>query len=140
MKIKTETQNQPILTSQRIAQVCLFLFAFIGIFGGTLQMFLGEPDTSPRLDNIHRFLAGVYLACGFISLWTALTIKKQDTLIFLLALGGLLGATGRLVSMNVVGLPEPNSVWIGYLSSEIIIPIIMIFAQLKTNQKLKGTK
>jgi hypothetical protein len=41
------------LYSQKITQICLFLFAAISIFGGILQMFLGEPDTSPRLDNIH---------------------------------------------------------------------------------------
>lgn len=34
--------------SQRITQVCLFIFAFIAIFGGILQMYLGEPETTPR--------------------------------------------------------------------------------------------
>jgi len=29
-------------TSQRIVQVCLFLFAVIALFGGTLQMYLGS--------------------------------------------------------------------------------------------------
>ena len=86
-----------MVPAQRIVQICLFLFAGIAIFGGTLQMYLGEPDTTPRLDNIHRFLAGVYLACGFICFWTAITIKQQNTLVFLIALAGLLGATGRLV-------------------------------------------
>ena len=65
------TTKLPLLPSQRIAQICLFLFAAIAIFGGILQMYLGEPDTTPRLDNIHRFLAGVYLACGFICFWAA---------------------------------------------------------------------
>ena len=55
-----------MLTSQRVAQVCLFLFAAIALFGGTVQMYLGQPDTTPRLDNIHRFLAGIYFGtvCG----------------------------------------------------------------------------
>jgi len=126
-----------MVPAQRIVQICLFLFAGIAIFGGTLQMYLGEPDTTPRLDNIHRFLAGVYLACGFICFWTAITIKQQNTLVFLIALAGLLGATGRLVSMSKVGLPEPSTPWIVYLLAEIIIPVIIIISQLISNQKLK---
>ena len=46
-------------TSQRIAQVCLYLVAAIALVGGTVQMVLGQPETTPRLDNVHRFLAGV---------------------------------------------------------------------------------
>jgi hypothetical protein len=50
--------------SQRVVQVCLFLVAAIAMLGGTLQMFLGQPDTLPRLDNVHRFMAGVYLSAA----------------------------------------------------------------------------
>jgi membrane associated rhomboid family serine protease len=123
--------------AQRIVQICLFLFAAIAIFGGTLQMYLGEPDTTQRLDNIHRFLAGIYLACGFICFWTAVTVKQQNTLVFLVALAGLFGATGRLISMSKVGLPEPSTPWIIYLLVEIIIPVIIIISQMISNQKLK---
>ena len=52
--------TEPALsTSQAIVQVCLFLVAAIAMLGGAIQMFLGQPDTSPRLDNVHRFMAGV---------------------------------------------------------------------------------
>lgn len=61
--------NPPMLTSQRVVQVCLFLVAAIVMFGGALQMYLGEPDTSARLDNVHRFMAGVYFSTGFITLY-----------------------------------------------------------------------
>ena len=61
--------------------------AAIALMGGTLQMILGEPDTSPRLDNVHRFMAGVYLSTGFINFWAAITIRRQGTLVYLLALG-----------------------------------------------------
>ena len=53
---------------QRIVQISLLLVAGIAIPGGTLQMYLGQPETGPRLDNIHRFMAGVYLSTGFIIL------------------------------------------------------------------------
>ena len=126
-----------MLPSQRIVQICLFLFAAIAIFGGTLQMYLGEPDTTPRLDNIHRFLAGVYLACVLICFWAAATLQQQNTLVFLIAIAGLLGATGRLISMSKVGVPEPNTPWIIYLLSETFIPVIIIVSQVITNKKLK---
>jgi hypothetical protein len=122
-------------TSQRIVQVCLFLFAAIALFGGSVQMYLGEPDTTPRLDNIHRFLAGIYLGCGIICLWAGVTIQKQNTLVFLICFAVLLSGTGRLISMSVVGLPEPNGLWLGYVSSELIVPIIAIIGQVVTNRK-----
>jgi hypothetical protein len=57
--------------SQRTVQVCLFIMAAIALLGGVLQMSLGQPDTTPRLDNVHRFLAGIYLGCGIIAAWAA---------------------------------------------------------------------
>src|SRR3954466_3039081 len=104
--------------SQRIVQICLFLVAAIAFTGGTLQMVLGEPESGPRLDNVHRFMAGVYLSTGFNNFWAALTIRRQGTLIHLLALGVFFAGTGSLVSISRVGLPEPVSFWLGYLFPE----------------------
>jgi hypothetical protein len=133
-------QSQPMLVSQRIAQTCLLLFAAIALFGGTVQMYLGEPDTTPRLDNIHRFLAGIYFGCGIICAWTGGTIRKQNTLVFLICVAVLLSGCGRLLSMRIVGLPEPHGLWLGYLGSEMIVPIICIAAQWSTHQKLSSGK
>ena len=72
--------------SQRIVQVCLFLFAAIALSGGALQMYLGQPETTPRLDNVHRFLAGIYLGCGLICLWAAITVRRHSTLVLLIGL------------------------------------------------------
>jgi hypothetical protein len=115
----------PLSTSQIVVQVCLFLVAAIAVFGGTLQMVLGQPDTSPRLDNVHRFMAGVYLGTGIVCLWAALTVRQQGTLVYLLALGILLAGVGRLVSIAKVGLPQPAAVWLGYLVPELLVPFIM---------------
>ena len=114
--------------SEIVVQVCLFLVAAIAMFGGALQMFLGQPDTSARLDNVHRFMAGVYLSTGVISLWAALTVRQQGFLIYLLALGVLLAGVGRLVSIAKVGLPKPTAVWLGYLIPELTLPVIIVVA------------
>ena len=129
--------NAPLLLSQKITRVCLFLVSAIALFGGTVQMILGEPETTARLDNVHRFMAGVYFSCGFIALWAAITIRQHNTLVFLIALAAFLGGTGRLVSMSIVGLPEPHALWLGYLIPELSIPVIIVISQLTTNRKLR---
>jgi hypothetical protein len=125
----------PLLASQRVVQVCLFVVAAICLFGGTLQMYLGQPETTPRLDNVHRFLAGVYLSTAFISFWAAMTIRQQGTLVYLLALGVLLAGVGRLVSISQVGLPEPAGVWLAYLVPELLLPGIIVAAHLTTGRR-----
>lgn len=118
----------PLTVSQLVVQVCLFLIAAIALLGGALQFVLGQPDTSPRLDNVHRFMAGVYFSTGLISLWAAFTIRRQDVLVYLLAFGVLLAGVGRLVSIAKVGLPKPTAVWLGYLVPELLLPFIMAAA------------
>lgn len=119
----------PVETSltlaQHIVQAGLLLVAAIAIFGGSLQMYLGQPDTSARLDNVHRFMAGVYLSTGIICLWAGVTIRQQGVLVYLLALGVLLAGVGRLVSIVKVGLPKPTAVWLGYLIPELLLPFII---------------
>lgn len=122
------TPEAPLLASQVVVQVCLFLVAAIALFGGALQMYLGQPDTSPRLDNVHRFMAGVYFSTGVISFWAAVTIRQQGTLVYLLALGVFLAGIGRLVSISKVGLPKPAAVWLGYLVPELLLPVIIVVA------------
>jgi hypothetical protein len=115
--------------SQKVVRACLFVFAAIALMGGTLQMYLGQPDTTPRLDNVHRFLAGIYLGCGFICLWAAITVRQQGTLVYLIALAVFLAGCGRLLSMSIVGLPQPPAVWLGYLIPELLLPIVAAVAQ-----------
>src|SRR5262245_65620313 len=96
-------RNPPLLASQRVVQICLFLFAAIGLIGGALQMYLGQPETTPRLDNVHRFLAGVYLGTALICLWEGITVRQQGTLVYVLSLGVCLGGTGTLFTIRLVG-------------------------------------
>ena len=126
--------TSPMLTSQRVVQVCLFLVSAIAMLGGSLQMFLGQPDTAPRLDNVHRFMAGVYLSTGLINFWAASTVRHQGMLVYLLALGVLLAGIGRLVSISQVGLPAPSAVWLGYLIPELLLPVVIALAHAATNR------
>ena len=101
-------------------------------------MYLGQPETSPRLDNVHRFLAGVYLGTGIICLWAGITVRQQGTLVYLLALGIILAGTGRLLSMSHVGVPEPAALWLGYLVPELLLPWIMVVAQMLVQRRTRA--
>ena len=124
----TPAPDLPLTVAQHVVQVCLFVVALIAMAGGALQMVLGQPDTSPRLDNVHRFMAGVYFSTGLIAAWAAVTIRQQGVLVYLLAVGVLLAGIGRLVSIAKVGLPKPAAVWIAYLVPELAIPVIIAIA------------
>ena len=106
--------NTPLPASQRVVQLCLFLFAAIGLFGGALQMYLGQPETTPRLDNVHRFMAGVYFSTGVIAFWAAMTVGRQSTLVFLLAFGVLIvtilvaGSLWIMANLNDNMMPPPE--------------------------------
>jgi Domain of unknown function (DUF4345) len=123
-----------MLASQRVVQLCLLLVGAVAVLGGALQMYVGQPETSPRLDNLHRFMAGVYLATGIISFWAARTIRRQGTLVYLLALGVLFAGVGRLVSISQVGLPAPAVVWLGYLVPELLLPVVIAAAHTATSR------
>lgn len=120
--------DMPLSTSQIVARVILLAFAGIAVFGGSLQLYLGQPDTSPRLDNIHRFMAGIYLFMGIICAWAAWTVRAQGTLVYLVAAGVFVAGCGRLLSMSQVGLPEPRALWLGYLAPELLLPWVLAFA------------
>lgn len=125
-------EGVPLLTSQIIVRVGLFLTAAIAMVGGGLQMYLGQPDTSPRLDNVHRFMAGVYFSTGLISLWTGITIQQQGVLVYLIAFSIFFAGVGRLISIKKVGLPKPDVVWIGYLIPELSLPFIIAIAHYQS--------
>ena len=86
------------------------------------------------LDNVHRFMGGVYLTMGIISLWAAVTVRQQRTLVYLIAFGIFMGGLGRLLSISKLGLPEPAGVWLGYLIPELVFPVVIAAAQWATHR------
>ncbi len=84
--------------------------------------------------DVHRFMAGIYFGCGLICFWAALTIRQQDTLVFLIAASVFIAGCGRLLSISKVGIPEPHAVWLGYLVPELLLPIVIAVAQMMTSR------
>jgi hypothetical protein len=73
-------------------------------------------------------MAGVYFSTGLIAIWAAITIREQGVLVYLLALGVFLAGCGRLVSIWMVGLPEPHAMWLAYLVPELALPVVIAAA------------
>ena len=123
--------TERLTASQWVVRIALFIVAAIAVSGGALQMALGQPETTPRLDNVHRFMAGVYLSTGIIAAWAGWTVRRQGMLVLLIALGVLLAGIGRLVSIAAVGLPEPAALWLAYLVPELALPFVIAGAHLR---------
>jgi hypothetical protein len=117
--------------SQIVVRVVLLAVAAIALFGGALQMSLGQPETSARLDNVHRFMAGIYLSMGLICAWAAVTVREQGMLVYLIAFGVFLAGCGRLLSISKLGLPEPHALWLGYLVPELVLPWVLAIAHFQ---------
>ena len=101
-------------------------------------MYLGEPGTTARLDNIHRFMAGIYFSMGPLAIWAAITIRKQNELIYFLSFSVFMAGLGRLISMSIVGLP--SKIFLIYLIPELIFPIIMTVSQIIINKNKYRTE
>ena len=78
----------------------------------------------------------VVQVCLFLVAAIALTIRRQGTLVYLIAFGVLMAAVGRLVSISKVGLPEPAGVWLGYLIHELVFPVVIAAAQWATHRQV----
>ncbi len=63
-------------------------------------------------------------------------MRQQRTLVLLLGLAVFLAGTGRLLSMRIVGLPDPPALWLGYVVPELLVSLLMIVAQLVANRTL----
>ena len=61
--------------------------------------------------------------------------SSQRTLIYLIAFAILMAAVGRLISISKVGLPEPASLWLGYLIPELVFPVIIAIAHWATGRQ-----
>jgi hypothetical protein len=48
------------------------------------------------------------------------------------------GGLGRVLSISKVGLPEPHAVWITHLVPELVLPWIIVAAQVMTNRQMAG--
>ncbi len=122
-------------TKMTIALQAIFgLLFFIAVMSSIMLLINGAAlpqgavEKMPgRLDNILRYMAGLYLGLGVICLWMAFTMNQQSTLVYFVALTVFLGALGRIISIGEQGMP--GKMFYAYLIAELVLPILIVVLQ-----------
>ena len=107
-------------------QILLGLVALVCLLGGMNLLLKGTasflPETvaaPPVLDNLFRFLSGIYFSLGFLMAYVVFNFHQIHDLIYFIGLVVLFSGLGRLYSRIKVG-PLTN-----YLKFIMIFEIIL---------------
>jgi hypothetical protein len=91
-------------------QILLSLVALICLLGGMNLLLKGAhpflPENTPPqkiLDNLVRFLSGIYFSLGFLMVWVIFHTKQVTDLIYFIGIVVIFSGLGRLLSRVKVG-------------------------------------
>jgi len=109
-----------------VLKIILSAVTTICFLGGINLMTKGTkaflPDTlplQPRLDNLFRFLSGIYLGLGFLMLWVTIHSDQVGNLLYFIGITVLFSGLGRFYSRIKVGSPG------SYYDSMMILEILL---------------
>lgn len=93
-------------------KIILGIVTAICFLGGVNLMIKGAksflPESvplQPRLDNLFRFLSGIYLGLGFLMLWVTLHSTEVGDLMYFIGITVFFSGLGRFYSRIKVGSP-----------------------------------
>ena len=116
-----------------LLQLIFGILAMICLTGGTLlfikgsSRFIDEPiPPQPRLDNIFRFLSGMYFAFGFMLIWFIFHIQTTTSIIYLIGFVVICAGCGRFYSSRKVGSPSKYHTFIMYIEIAIGLTVILL--------------
>ena len=118
---------------QIFIKVCLLIISITYFYIGVNRLFSGIPYFPQSIDNAMRFYAGGFTAIGLSAIWIVITNREQNIIIFFFAFFVFMTGFGRLVSMIHVGFP--NNTHLFYLAIELLLPLLMLIAQVRLNKK-----
>jgi len=118
---------------QIFIKVCLLIISITYFYIGVNRLFSGIPYLPQSIDNALRFYAGGFTAIGLSAIWIVLTNREHNIIIFFFAFFVFMTGVGRLVSIINVGFP--NNTLIFYLAIELLLPLLMLVAQVRLNKK-----
>lgn len=90
-------------------QILLGLVSLICLLGGLNLLikgagsFLPGTTATPRLDNLFRFLSGIYFGLGLLMAWVVFNFYKLNDLIYFIGIVVIFSGLGRLYSRIKVG-------------------------------------
>jgi hypothetical protein len=109
-----------------VLQILLSLVALICLLGGMNLLIKGAgaflPETvgaPPVLDNLFRFLSGIYFSLGFLMAYVVFNFHQINDLIYFIGIVVVFSGLGRLYSRIKVG-PSTN-----YLKFIMIFEVIL---------------
>ena len=93
-----------------ILQILLILVTLICFLGGINLILKGagpflskEAGPQPKVDNLFRFLSGIYLGMGLLMIWIVIHMKEVPGLIYAVGTVVVFSGLGRLYSKMKVG-------------------------------------
>ncbi|GAB3361032.1 hypothetical protein GCM10027566_27190 [Arachidicoccus ginsenosidivorans] len=101
-----------------ISIIC-FLGGFNVLLKGAAKFLPTNTPPQPILDNLLRFLSGIYIGMGFLCVWAAFRVDQSDYLVYFLGVIVLCSGLGRLYSRLKI---QSSS---SYLQSMMVLEILL---------------
>ena len=115
-------------------QILLGAVTFICLAGGINLLIKGAgsflPKTIPTpsvIDNLFRFLSGIYFGLGFLMAWVVVNFNTTHQLIYFIGLVVIFSGLGRLYSKIKVG--SAGKYFDNMMLVEIILGIAIVVLQ-----------
>ena len=117
-----------------ILQMLIGLVAFIALSGGMNLLLKGAGNFLPEtvatpimLDNLFRFMAGIFFSLGFLLGWVVFYISSFQELNYFIGLVVVFAGLGRFYSRMKLGNAGANTD--AMMLFEIVLGIIIMFVQ-----------
>ena len=115
-------------------KILLALVTLICLSGGANLLLKGAhsflPANTPRqpvLDNLFRFLSGIYFGLGFLMAWVVFHLQAVNNLVYFIGVVVVFSGLGRLYSRAKVG--SAGKYFDNMMVLEIGLGIAIIFLQ-----------
>lgn len=115
-------------------QILLGMVALICLLGGVNLMLKGAhsflPKTvppQPILDDLFRFLSGIYFGLGFLMTWVVIHFHEINDLIYFIGIVVIFSGLGRLYSRIKVG--PAGKYFDSIMVVEIVLGITIVLLQ-----------
>jgi hypothetical protein len=114
-------------------QILLGLVSLICLFGGSNLLlkgagaFLPATKSTVVLDNLFRFMSGIYFGLGFLMAWVVFDLHNTHELIYFIGLVVIFSGLGRLYSRMKVG--SGGKYLNGIMFFEIVLGIVITVLQ-----------
>jgi hypothetical protein len=115
-------------------QILLGLVALICFLGGTNLLLKGVHAFLPAnlppqliLDNLMRFLSGIYFSLGFLMVWIVIHVDTAGDIIYFIGIVVTFSGLGRLYSRTKVG--SAGKYFDNIMVFEIVLGIVIVMLQ-----------